>query len=99
MKIPKNCVKTFKHKFSSYPSIIEIHNKSIVLGFLKGLKDEQLIWTHTIRDVDGNQTFQHRLFEYDSTGILVYVIGDSGIFILTKSDKRQIIDYVISRIK
>jgi hypothetical protein len=42
---------------------------------------------------------QGRLYEYDSTGVLIYRRLETDIFILTTVDKKNVVDYMISQLK
>ena len=40
-----------------------------------------------------------QLYEYDSTGVLIYRKSELGIFILTKVDKKNVVDYTLLQLK
>jgi len=98
-EIPQNCIDTFKDIFGSYPSLVEyspVLDKTDVDSLLS---KSRLIWYQDFIDDNKNIVPRHKLYEYDSTGILIYVKYIGKIFILTKVDKKNVVDYTLQKLK
>jgi hypothetical protein len=98
-EIPQHCVDTFKERFGVHPSIIEVYPTISNEDTDKLLNKSHLLWYEDFVTVDYEIKPQHRLYEYDSTGILIYRKSQVGIFILTKVDKKNVVDYLLLQLK
>lgn len=99
----ENAFKSFELKFNSFPCISELTN--ISYDTLEKLTSKShIIWYH--KKFYNNQKLNLKtLFEYDSTGILIYSELNSdenkqtyNVFILSLSIKKSIVDFVINSI-
>ena len=99
----ENASKSFELKFNSFPCISELTN--ISHDTLEKLTSKShIIWYH--KKFYNNQKLNLKtLFEYDSTGILIYSELNSdenkltyNVFILSLSIKKSIVDFVINSI-
>lgn len=99
----ENGSKSFESKFNSFPCISELTN--ISHDTLEKLTSKShIIWYH--KKFYNNQKLNLKtLFEYDSTGILIYSELNSdenkqtyNVFILSLSIKKSIVDFVINSI-
>jgi hypothetical protein len=104
--IPEHCIDTFVKKFKIYPSIIEISSQYTTngddakyLNILKYFEKFDLLWFNYYVDDNGNTTLPSRLYEYDSTGIIVYINVQRKIFILTTVDRKSVSEYLINNLK
>ncbi len=97
--IPQNCIDTFKERFGSYPSVVELHPELSLELLNKFLNKSHLLWYEEFMNSDDFIIPQHRLYEYDSTGILIYRSYETKIFILTKVDKKNVVDYTLQQLK
>ncbi len=98
-EIPQNCIDIFKERFKTYPSFVEVFPNMKKEDVDKFLGKSHLIWFEDFVTVDYDIKPQHRLYEYDSTGILIYRKSEVGIFILTKVDKKNVVDYLLLQLK
>jgi hypothetical protein len=96
--IPEYIIDWFKERFKVYPSIVEVNHKPE--QFVNELTSKSHLLQYQ-KIVSDKITFNvKRLFEYDPTGILLYVEETDeknyfNIFVLSLVDKQQIIDYVL----
>jgi len=98
-EVPQHCIDIFKDRFGSYPSLVEyspILDKNGVDTFLG---KSHLIWYQDFIDEKKDIVPRHKLYEFDSTGILIYVKYIGKIFILTKVDKKNVVDYSLQQLK
>ena len=98
-EIPQNCINIFKERFGVYPSIIEVIPNMTKENLDKFLSKSYLLWYEDIVNIDYEVKPQHKLYEYDSTGVLIYRKSELGIFILTKVDKKNVVDYTLLQLK
>lgn len=63
------------------------------------LSKSHLLWYEDWMNNEYITLHQGRLYEYDSTGILIYRRLETDIFILTTVDKKNVVDYMISQLK
>jgi hypothetical protein len=98
-KITKNCLKKFKQRHVTYPSIIEIRttncNEKIETFFIK----YKILWRSEVVNSDFNQITIDKLIDYDPTGIMVYIKGGNHIFILTTETNMDVSKLTLSRLK
>lgn len=97
-EIPQHCIDLFKERFGSYPSMIDyspVLDKSDVDRLLS---KSHLIWYQDYVDNKKDIIPRHKLYEYDSTGIFIYVKYIGKIFILTKVDKKNVVDFTIQQL-
>lgn len=97
--IPKHCIDIFINKFKFYPSVIEISPENIKGDLIKFLNKFNLLYFEDLIDGDGKNKNINRLYEYDSTGILVYINQDGKIFILTTVDRKSVSEFLINNLK
>lgn len=99
-EIPQNCIDTFKERFGLYPSIIDLRVTPISPKDMDTfLSKSHLLWYEDWINDEYMTLHQGRLYEYDSTGILIYRRMETDIFILTTVDKKNVVDYMISQLK
>jgi hypothetical protein len=98
-EIPQNCIDAFKEKFKTFPSIVKVHPNMDKEETNKFLGRAYLLWYEDFVTVDYEIKPQHRLYEYDSTGILIYRKSECEIFILTKVDKKNVVEFMLSQLK
>jgi hypothetical protein len=98
-EIPKHCIELFREKFNTYPSTVEVHISINNDNFKKILNKSQLLWYEDIFNDNGEIKSKNKLFEYDSTGILIYIKEECNIFIMTKVDKKNIVDFTLQQLK
>ena len=99
IKIPKNCLKKFKERYVTYPSIIEIettNSKEKIETFFSKYK---ILWRSEVVSSDFSQITSDKLIDYDPTGIMVYIKGDYYIFILTTETNMDVSKLTLSRLK
>lgn len=98
-KIPKHCINIFRERFNSYPSIVDVHISTYDDNFKKILNKSHLLWYEDLFDDNGETKSKNKLYEYDSTGILIYIKEECNIFIMTKVDKKNIVDFTLQQLK
>ena len=98
-EIPQNCIDTFKERFGSYPSIVGLYPSMSKEDTDKFLSKAHLLWYEDFVNVDYDIIPQHRLYEYDSTGVLIYRKSEQEIFMLTKVDKKNVVDFTLQQLK
>jgi hypothetical protein len=98
-EIPQHCIDTFKERFKSHPSVTEIYPSMEKEVVDKLLNKSHLLWYEDFVTVDYQVIPQHRLYEFDSTGVLIYRKTERQIFILTKVDKKNVVDYTLLQLK
>lgn len=98
-EIPKHCIDTFKERFGSYPSIVRLYPSMSKEDTDKFLSKAHLLWYEDFVNVDYDIIPQHRLYEYDATGVLIYRKSEQEIFMLTKVDKKNVVDFTLQQLK
>ena len=98
-EIPQNCIDTFVEKFGSYPSVVELSPFLSSEEMNSFLNKFHLLWYEDWVDTDYLVRPQHQLYEYDSAGVLIYQRLNTNIFILTKADKKNAVDYLLQQLK
>jgi hypothetical protein len=98
-EIPQNCIDTFKERFRSYPSIIEVYPSMSKEDTDKLLNKSLLLWFDYFVNDEHNIVYKDRLYEYDATGILILRKSQTKIFILTRVDKLNVVDYLLLQLK
>ena len=96
--IPQHCIEIFKDKFGSYPSLVEYSPILSKDDIDRLLRKSELIWYQECIDEKKDLIPRHKLYEYDPSGILIYVKYIGKIFILTKVDKKGVVNYVIQQL-
>jgi hypothetical protein len=97
--IPQNCIDTFKERFGSYPSVIEIFPSMTNDDTDKFFGKSHLLWFNYFVNDEHKIVYNDRLYEYDATGILILRKSETKIFILTKVDKQNVVEYMLLQIK
>jgi hypothetical protein len=97
--IPQNCIDTFKEKFGGYPSVIEISPSMTTEDIDKFIGKTHLLWFDYFVNSEHNIVYNDRLYEYDPAGILILRKSQTQIFILTKVDKQNVVEYMLLQIK
>ena len=98
-EIPQNCIDTFKERFNSHPSIIQLYPTISNEDTNKFLNKSHLLWFNYFVNDEHKIVYNDRLYEYDSTGILILRKSETKIFILTTVDKQNVVDYILLQIK
>ena len=98
-EIPQNCIDTFKERFKSYPSIIQLYPTLSNEDTDKLLNKSLLLWSNYFVNNEHDIVYKDRLYEYDVTGILILRKSETKIFILTKVDKQNVVDYLLLQLK
>ena len=98
-EIPQHCIDLFKEKFNTHPSIIEVYPTMTEEDTDKFFAKSYLLWFDYFVNDEHNIVHKDRLYEYDSTGILILRKSKTKIFILTKVDKQSVVDYTLLQIK
>ena len=58
-----------------------------------------LLWFDYFLNNEHETLYNYRLYEYDVTGILILRKSETKIFILTKVDKQNVVDYLLLQLK
>lgn len=98
-KIPPHCIEIFKERFKTFPSLINIildKPEEVINNFFK---KSHLVWFNTQINDDGKKIEKEKFFEYDSSGIMVYIKGGNQIFILTTIDRLNVAEFTILNLK
>ena len=98
-EIPQNCIDTFKERFRTYPSVVEVYGEMSNENTDKLLSKSLLLWFDYFVNNEHETIYKDRLYEYDATGILILRKSKSKIFILTKVDKQNVVEYLLLQIK
>lgn len=98
-ELPQLCLDFFIRKFSTYPSFIEVKDIKIDEKIIKYLDKFHLVWFYDKVLENGKSTTYSRLYEYDSTGIMIYINNNYSIFILTLPSKKSISEFLINTLK
>ena len=98
-EIPQNCIETFKERFGVYPSVVEVYSDMSIEDTDKFLSKSHLLWFDYFVNNEHNIVYKDRLYEYDAMGILILRKSQTKIFILTKVDKQNVVDFILLQIK
>jgi hypothetical protein len=98
-EIPQHCIDTFKERFKCYPSIIEVSPTMNEENTDKLFGKSHLLWFDYFVNNENKIVYRDRLCEYDSSGVLILRKSNNEIFILTKVDKQNVVDYLLLQIK
>lgn len=98
-EIPQNCIDTFKERFKSHPSVIEVQPIMDEDNTDKLFGKTHLLWFDYFINDEHKIVYKNRLYEYDSAGVLILRKSKSKIFILTKVDKLNVVDFILLQIK
>ena len=98
-EIPQNCIDTFKARFLSQPSIIEVYPTLSNEDTDKLLNKSLLLWFNYFVNDEHKIVYNDRLYEYDATGILILRKSETKIFILTRVDKQNVVEYLLLQLK
>jgi len=98
-EIPQNCIDTFKARFSAQPSIIEVYPTMSNEDTDKLLSKSLLLWFDYFVNNEHDIVYKDRLYEYDATGILILRKSQTKIFILTRVDKQNVVEYLLLQLK
>ena len=98
-EIPQNCIDAFKERFGTYPSVVEVYGEMSNEDTDKLLSKSLLLWFDYFVNNEHETIYEDRLYEYDATGILILRKSKSKIFILTKVDKQNVVEYLLLQIK
>ena len=97
--IPEHCIKKFEERFKTYPSIIEVSKDLSKTDVTKFFSKSQLFWfKYNIND-EGKKVDRESFFEYDPSGIMIYINKLDEIFILTTIDRTGVAEYMINTLK
>ena len=58
-----------------------------------------LLWFDYFVNNEHNIVYKDRLYEYDASGILILRKSQTKIFILTRVDKQNVVEYLLLQIK
>lgn len=97
--IPQHCIDLFKEKFNVHPSIIDITPTMTEEDTNKFFSKYHLLWFEDIISDKHEVVSINKLYEYDSSGILILRKLKTKIFILTKVDKKNAVDYLLQQLK
>lgn len=97
--IPEHCIEQFKKRHTQYPTIISVHPSAVNVDLEKFFSKSTICWQHDEVDKFGTQTIAEQLLEYDPSGIMVYIINRTDIFILTRGDRKNVADFMVSNLK
>ena len=98
-EITQNCIDTFKERFGVHPSIIEVYPTLSNEDTDKLLNKSLLLWFDYFVNNEHNIVYKDRLYEYDATGILILRKSQTKIFILTRVDKQNVVEYLLLQLK
>lgn len=97
--IPQHCIEIFKERFKTFPSVVEVNPSMTKEDCDKFYGKHHLLWFQTFVNDEHNMVYQNRLYEYDSSGILILRKSETKIFILTKADKQNAVEFLLQQIK
>jgi hypothetical protein len=98
-EIPQHCIDTFKERFKCYPSIIQLYPTMSNEDTDKFLNKSLLLWFDYFVNNEHDIVYKDRLYEYDATGILILRKSQTKIFILTRVDKQNVVDFLLLQLK
>jgi hypothetical protein len=99
IEIPQHCIDTFKERFKSHPSIIQVYPTMSDEDTDKLFSKSHLLWFDYFVNNEHEIVYQDRLYEYDASGILILRKSQTKIFILTRVDKQNVVEYLLLQIK
>lgn len=97
--IPKNCIKTFKSRYTTYPSILEIFSLTGSEKINQFFSKSTILWRKEWVDTLDTTKITDKLIDYDSSGIMVYIKNNTHIFILTTESRMDVARLTLSRLK
>ena len=98
--IPEHCINIFKERFGVYPSVTNMEPPFDDKMLDRILSNKyHTIWYERFIDSEGIKHDKNLLKEFDTTGILLYTNENGNIFILSMSNKQDIVDYTIQQLK
>jgi hypothetical protein len=98
-EIPQHCIDTFKERFKSHPSVIEVQPTMDEDNTDKLFGKTHLLWFDYFVNDEHKIVYKDRLYEYDTAGVLILRKSKSKIFILTKVDKQNVVDFILLQLK
>jgi hypothetical protein len=98
-EIPLFCVEMFTKKYGVHPSFVEVMLPYSESAIKTVIKKSYLLWYRDFVNEKGEVLSKDTLYEYDSTGVLLYFKNGTHIFILTKPDKKSIVEFFIHNLK
>ena len=98
-EIPQHCIDLFKEKFNTHPSIVDVIPTMTKEDTDKFFGKHYLLWFEDVINDKHEVVPINKLYEYDSSGIFILRKSEVKIFILTKSDKKNAIDYLLQQLK
>lgn len=98
MNIPKNCIKTFKNRYNTYPSILEIVSMEGSDKINEFFSNYTTLWRRVYSDCDKVKTTD-KLIDYDPTGIMIYINEGVHIFIMTTERRMDVAQLTLSRLR
>ena len=98
-EIPQHCIEIFKERFNTFPSTVTVlpYMDNEVCDKFYG--KYHLLWFQSEINDKHEVVYQGRLYEYDSNGILIFRNCVNWIYILTKADKQNAVDFLLQQIK
>jgi hypothetical protein len=97
--IPLFCIEMFTKMYGGSPSFVEVMPPYLESAIKTVIKKSHLLWYNDFVNENGEVVTKDMLYEYDSTGILLYFKNGTDIFILTKPDKKSIVEFFIHNLK
>jgi hypothetical protein len=85
--------------YGGSPSFVEVMPPYLESAIKTVIKKSHLLWYNDFVNENGEVVTKDMLYEYDSTGILLYFKNGTDIFILTKPDKKSIVEFFIHNLK
>ncbi len=89
----------FTKMYGGSPSFVEVMPPYLESAIKTVIKKSHLLWYNDFVNENGEVVTKDMLYEYDSTGILLYFKNGTDIFILTKPDKKSIVEFFIHNLK
>jgi hypothetical protein len=96
---PLFCIEMFTKMYGGSPSFVEVMPPYLESAIKTVIKKSHLLWYNDFVNENGEVVTKDMLYEYDSTGILLYFKNGTDIFILTKPDKKSIVEFFIHNLK
>jgi hypothetical protein len=97
--IPLFCIEMFTKMYGGSPSFVEVMPPYLESAIKTVIKKSHLLWYNDFVNENGEVVTKDMLYEYDSTGIMLYFKNGTDIFILTKPDKKSIVEFFIHNLK
>lgn len=98
-EIPHNCIEIFKERFKTFPSVLDVNPTMNKEDCDKFYGKYHLLWFQSVINDEHKMIYHNRLYEYDSSGILILRKSDAKIFILTRADKQNAVEFLLQQIK